>query len=57
MNDAVTTNRAAALRHALALEYLTIGWNVVEGLVAVTAGSATLGGTAAERMFRPRQSS
>jgi len=37
MNDAVTTNRAAALRHGLALEYLTIGWNVVEGLVAVTA--------------------
>jgi divalent metal cation (Fe/Co/Zn/Cd) transporter len=37
MDDAVTTNRAEALRHGLALEYLTVGWNVVEGLVAVTA--------------------
>ena len=30
-------DRAEGVRHALRLEYLTIGWNLVEGLVAVTA--------------------
>jgi divalent metal cation (Fe/Co/Zn/Cd) transporter len=34
------TAREAALRHALHLEYLTVGWNVVEGLIAVTAAVA-----------------
>ena len=29
--------RAAHLRHALSLEYLTVGWNLVEGAVGVTA--------------------
>lgn len=29
--------RAPLLQHALRLEYLTVGWNVVEGLIAVTA--------------------
>jgi divalent metal cation (Fe/Co/Zn/Cd) transporter len=33
-------SRAAALRHALHLEYLTVGWNVVEGLIAVSAAVA-----------------
>ena len=35
-----TTSREAALRHALRLEYLTVGWNVVEGLIAVAAALA-----------------
>lgn len=30
--------RAAQLDHALQLEYLTVGWNVVEGVIAVGAG-------------------
>jgi divalent metal cation (Fe/Co/Zn/Cd) transporter len=34
------SDRARQLRDALRLEYLTIGWNVVEGLVAVTAALA-----------------
>jgi divalent metal cation (Fe/Co/Zn/Cd) transporter len=48
----VTTLRAAGadereegVRHALRLEYLTVGWNVVEGVVAVTA--AVLAGSVA----------
>lgn len=32
--------RTAQLRHGLRLEYLTVGWNVVEGLVAVGAALA-----------------
>ena len=32
-------SRVAGLHHALRLEYLTIGWNVVEGIVAVTAAA------------------
>jgi divalent metal cation (Fe/Co/Zn/Cd) transporter len=32
--------RASLLRRALRLEYLTVGWNVVEGLVAISAGLA-----------------
>jgi divalent metal cation (Fe/Co/Zn/Cd) transporter len=37
--------RPDAVRHALQLEYLTVGWNVVEGIVAVTA--AVLAGSVA----------
>lgn len=33
-------DRAALLRHARRLEHLTVGWNVVEGLVAVGAALA-----------------
>lgn len=33
-------DRPIALRRALRLEYLTVGWNVVEGLVAVAAALA-----------------
>lgn len=33
-------NRPELLRHALRLEYLTVGWNVLEGLIAVTAALA-----------------
>jgi hypothetical protein len=42
MDDARTTpqSRAALLGHTLRLEYLTVGWNVVEGVVAVTAAVA-----------------
>jgi len=32
--------RPALLRRALRLEYLTVGWNVVEGVVAIAAGVA-----------------
>jgi divalent metal cation (Fe/Co/Zn/Cd) transporter len=32
--------RGAVLRRALGLEYLTVGWNVVEGVVAVAAALA-----------------
>ncbi len=38
-------SRASHLAHALRLEYLTVGWNLVEGVVAVTA--ATLAGSVA----------
>ncbi len=38
-------DRSARLAHALRLEYLTVGWNVVEGAVAVTA--ALLAGSVA----------
>lgn len=34
------TDRESTVRRALRLEYLTVGWNVVEGLVAVTAALA-----------------
>lgn len=32
--------RARSLAHALRLEYLTVGWNVVEGVVAIAAALA-----------------
>lgn len=44
MND-LRRDRAALLRSALRLEYLTVGWNVVEAGVAITAG-AIAGSTA-----------
>ena len=34
------TARAALLSRGLRLEYLTVGWNIVEGLIAVGAGVA-----------------
>jgi len=34
------TSRARTLRRALRLEYLTVGWNVIEGVVAITAALA-----------------
>ena len=30
--------RAELLRHGLLLEYLTVGWNIIEGLIAIGAG-------------------
>ena len=33
-------SRARTLRHALRLEYLTVGWNILEGVVAVAAALA-----------------
>ncbi len=46
MIDGVSTPaRTAGLRRALGLEYLTIGWNVIEGLVAILA--ALLAGSVA----------
>lgn len=35
-----TAARPGLLRRALRLEYLTVGWNIIEGLVAITAGLA-----------------
>jgi cation diffusion facilitator family transporter len=35
-----TADRPSLLRRALRLEYLTVGWNIVEGLIAITAGLA-----------------
>ena len=36
---AVSAERRVALHHrALWLEYFTVGWNVVEGVVAISAG-------------------
>jgi divalent metal cation (Fe/Co/Zn/Cd) transporter len=43
--DTATLERAPMLRRALRLEYLTVGWNVVEGIIAVTA--ALLAGSVA----------
>ncbi len=40
MTPSPPPDRAALLRHARRLEHLTIGWNVVEGLVAVGAALA-----------------
>ncbi len=33
-----TLSRPALLRRGLLLEYLTVGWNIVEGIVAIAAG-------------------
>lgn len=33
--------RAELLRHGLLLEYLTVGWNIIEGLIAIAAGVAS----------------
>lgn len=38
--SAVTDARAGMLQRALRLEYLTVGWNVVEGVIAVAAALA-----------------
>lgn len=40
MGENVIWQRAAAVRRGQGLEYFTIGWNVLEGLVAVIAGVA-----------------
>jgi divalent metal cation (Fe/Co/Zn/Cd) transporter len=32
------TDRALDVQHGIRLEYLTLGWNILEGVVAVTAG-------------------
>ena len=37
---ALPTSRPSLLRQALRLEYLTVGWNVVEGVIAVSAALA-----------------
>jgi divalent metal cation (Fe/Co/Zn/Cd) transporter len=43
--DSTVLPRSAQLGRALKLEYLTVGWNIVEGIIAVTAG--TLAGSVA----------
>lgn len=39
MGETFALERTGALRRGRRLEYLTIGWNLVEGLVAVVAGA------------------
>jgi divalent metal cation (Fe/Co/Zn/Cd) transporter len=39
MAETATLERAAVVRHGRRLEYFTIAWNALEGLVAVVAGS------------------
>lgn len=36
----MTATRSALLARGLRLEYVTVGWNIVEGLIAVSAGLA-----------------
>lgn len=38
--SAITADRPALLRRGLRLEYLTIGWNIVEGVLAIAAALA-----------------
>jgi divalent metal cation (Fe/Co/Zn/Cd) transporter len=38
MTATATHGRAALLQRGLLLEYVTVGWNVVEGVIAVAAG-------------------
>lgn len=41
MSDTVlSADRRRLLRRGLLLEYLTVGWNIVEGIVAIAAGVA-----------------
>ena len=40
MDTTATVARTASLQHGLRLEYLTVGWNIVEGFVAVGAALA-----------------
>src|SRR3989475_745591 len=39
MAETAVSERAIAVRHGQRLEYFTIGWNALEGLVAVIAGA------------------
>jgi divalent metal cation (Fe/Co/Zn/Cd) transporter len=39
MAEAMTNNRAALLQHGRRLEYFTLAWNSLEGLVALVAGA------------------
>src|SRR4051812_18502764 len=34
-----TVARAQHLQHGILLEYVTVGWNVIEGIVAVASGT------------------
>jgi hypothetical protein len=58
MKSSLTAPRAATLAHALRLEYLTVGWNVFAGLVALVAalgaGSVALLGFGIDRLRRER---
>lgn len=40
VNDTVAISRGPVLQRALRLEYLTVGWNIVEGVIALSAGMA-----------------
>lgn len=42
MTEAVSqTPRRALIRRGLLLEYLTVGWNILEGIIAIAAGVAS----------------
>jgi divalent metal cation (Fe/Co/Zn/Cd) transporter len=38
---AAVASRPALLRRALRLEYLTVGWNIIEGVIAIAAATAS----------------
>ena len=38
MTESAGTERSSLLRRGVRLEWLTVGWNVVEGAIAITAG-------------------
>lgn len=38
MNTSVALSRRALLNRGLLLEYITVGWNILEGVIAVAAG-------------------
>jgi divalent metal cation (Fe/Co/Zn/Cd) transporter len=41
MTTSVAGDRPGLLRRALRLEYLTVGWNIVEGVIAIAAAMAS----------------
>jgi divalent metal cation (Fe/Co/Zn/Cd) transporter len=41
MTVAAASDRPRLLRRALRLEYLTVGWNIIEGVIAIAAAAAS----------------
>mgnify|MGYP003530111322 CR=1 FL=1 len=39
MTVAAASDRPRLLRRALRLEYLTVGWNIIEGVIAIAAAA------------------
>jgi hypothetical protein len=39
MNETAFLERTAIVRHGRRLEYFTIAWNTLEGLIAIVAGA------------------
>ena len=42
MSESAVPNRTQIVRHGRRLEYFTVGWNALEGLVAVVAGAVAV---------------